>query len=102
MGVAVILCLSWVIMRPVFIYYRLQQLSRPARSHRLGHVCAYLVYVPLALGALFFTVFSVVFFQKQPVWLLVLLPLTACCARGIYAVFHWRVRQRKVDWVVEP
>jgi hypothetical protein len=97
----VILAAFWVVVRPAFIYYRLQEMSRPGRRHRLGHVCTYLLLLPLALGILFSIVASVGFFLANPPWLIVCLPSAACCARAIYALFHWRVRTRKVDWIIE-
>ncbi len=99
LGIAVILSISWLLIRPAFIYYRLQEMSRPGNRHRFGHACAYLLIVPLALGILFSTLFSVTIFQAEPAWLAVGLTVTTCCARAIYAIFHWRVRTHKVDWI---
>ncbi|MCF7785076.1 MAG: hypothetical protein K9N47_03085 [Prosthecobacter sp.] len=102
LGTAVILAISWRCIRPVFIYYRLQQVSRPGRRHRLWHACADLLILPIALAIPFSVILSVAVFQAQPEWLAVSLPLTACCARAVYAVFHWRVRAQKVDWTRDP
>ncbi len=102
LGGAVILGISWVGMRPVFIYYRLQQMCRPVRRHLLGHFCSHLLYVPLFLGVCGSVISSVGLFLEHPKWLFVFLPLTACCARGMYAVFHWRARSRRIDWIIEP
>ncbi|WP_395751418.1 hypothetical protein [Prosthecobacter sp.] len=102
LGAAVILGVSWMVIRPMFIYYRLQQMCRPVRRHRLGNVCSHLLYVPLFFGVLFSVVASVGSFQTHPAWLLIFLPFTACCARGMFAVFHWRARRSRVDWVIDP
>lgn len=101
LGIAVILSISWILLRPAFIYYRLQEMSRPGNRHRFGHACAYLLIVPLALGILFSTLFSVTMIQANPAWPAVALTVTACCARAIYAIFQWRVRTRKVDWTTD-
>lgn len=98
----VILALSWVLMRPAFIYYRLQQISRPGRRYRFGHACAYLLLAPLGFGMPLCVVLSVTLFQASPLFLAAGLPLTACCALGIYAIFHWRVKTRRVDWISDP
>ncbi|WP_395731865.1 hypothetical protein [Prosthecobacter sp.] len=97
----VILSLCWILMRPAFIYYRLQQMSRPGRRHRLGHAFAYLLLAPLAFGMPVCVVLSGTLFQASPLFLAVSLPLTACCALAIYAVFHWRVKTHKVDWITD-
>lgn len=82
----------WIMARPAFIYYRLQQVSRPARSAVLSHWCWYLVLAPLALGL----VFSFVLAIAMP-----LLPALGAglCARCMYGIFHGRARSRKLDWV---
>ncbi|WP_395745833.1 hypothetical protein [Prosthecobacter sp.] len=100
LGMALIFCLSWCAMRPAFLYYRLQQMSRPGRSHRLGHVCSYILFLPLGLATVASVVVGIGVVQEHPVEAVTLcVPLAACCARGIYALFHWRVRACKVDWI---
>lgn len=94
-GIAVALALLWIVIRPMFIYYRLQQMSSPARRFRPGHFAAYLVILPLGLGVVTAGVACVAIVILSPAWVL----LGACCAQGIHAVFLWRVKTRRVDWI---
>lgn len=90
--IAVSLAACWIMARPAFIYYRLQELSRPVKGAAFGHRCWYLVLVPLVLGLMISFAMSV----AVPV-----LPALAVglFARFIYAFHHWRARSRKLDWV---
>ena len=89
---AVSLAACWIMARPAFIYYGLQEVSRPVKSAAFGHRCWYLVLAPLALGLMISFVMSVT---------VPLLPALAVglFARVIYAFHHWRARSRKLDWV---
>lgn len=94
-GIAVALALLWIAIRPMFIYYRLQQMSSPARGFRLGHFAAQAIILPLGLVVMAAGVACVADVIHSPLWVV----LAACCAQGIHALFHWRVRERRVDWI---
>lgn len=94
-GIALALALLWIMIRPMFIYYRLQQMSSPARRFRFEHLAAYLIILPLGLGVMTAGVACVASVALSPAWVLV----GACCAQGIYAVFLRRVKTRRVDWI---
>lgn len=91
--VAISLGACWIMARPAFIYYRLQEVSRPVKGAALGHRCWYLVLVPLALGIV------VSFFVAAAIPILPALAV-GVLARIVYAFHHWRARSRKLDWVV--
>jgi hypothetical protein len=50
------------------------------------------------LGIVISGVLCVAFVFFSPLWLL----LAAGCSQGIYALFHWRARSRKIDWASSP
>lgn len=97
-GIALSLSAFWVLIRPLFIYYRLQQMSSPTHGSRFGHFMTWLLILPLGLGVVISGVLCVAFVFFSPPWLVV----ATCCSQGIYALFHWRARTRKVDWVSNP
>lgn len=96
--IALSLSAFWILIRPLFIYYRLQQMSSPAHGFRFGHYMTWLLILPLGLGIVISGVLCVAFVFFSPLWLL----LAAGCSQGIYALFHWRARSRKIDWASSP
>jgi hypothetical protein len=97
-GIALSLSVFWILIRPLFIYYRLQQMSSPAHGFRFGHFMTWWLIFALGLGIVISGMLCVAFVFFSPLWLLI----AAGCSQGIYALFHARARSRKVDWVVSP
>jgi hypothetical protein len=94
---------AWTSMRPLFIYYRLQESSRAVRTHLFGLFFCHFVILVLGVSMLPVMIAGVVssamILENQPWQSPLCLLITALAARSIFGLFHWRARVRKIDWV---
>lgn len=103
--------LTWALSRPVFIWYRLQAMSRRRRGVRVWHALASLIIAALIGGWVvlsgvgLMTGFAMMNAQTPAAWWKELLFSAGCalgsglCARGILELFLWRLRRQHFDWI---